>query len=149
MTTRYWIGVVSQAHVARGEAGGFAQLCHGKERPLRRMAPGDWLIYYSPRSERDGGEPLQAFTAIGRVADAEITQVSMAPSFNPFRRNISYLPSQPAPIRPMLHDLHFISDPRRWGYAFRSGHLEIDAADFRRIAQAMGVDPDGVQPHVG
>ena len=67
-TTGYWIGVVSRAHVQGGVAGGFAQLCHGKERPLRRMRTGDWLIYYSPRTEREGGAPIQSFTAIGRVA---------------------------------------------------------------------------------
>ena len=28
--TRYWIGVASRDHVARGVAGGFCQLGHGK-----------------------------------------------------------------------------------------------------------------------
>jgi hypothetical protein len=46
--TRYWIGVVSESHVKLGVEGGFAQLCHGKSAPLRRMREGDWLIYYSP-----------------------------------------------------------------------------------------------------
>ena len=45
---RYWLGVVSRAHVERGVAGGFAQLCHGRAAPLARMQTGDWLIYYSP-----------------------------------------------------------------------------------------------------
>ncbi len=72
MGTRYWIGVVSRDHVLRGVEGGFAQVCHGKERPLKRMHQGDWLIYYSPRISMGKGTPLQAFTAIGRVADERI-----------------------------------------------------------------------------
>lgn len=66
---RNWIGVVSASHVFRGAEGGFAQLCHGKAAPLKRMQAGDWLIYYSPRTDMQNGEPLQAFTAIGQVQD--------------------------------------------------------------------------------
>jgi hypothetical protein len=142
MIPRYWIGVVSRAHVMRGSAAGFAQLCHGKERPLRRMRRGDWLVYYSPRTEREGGEPVQAFTAIGRVADDDVSQHVVSDAFSPFRRAIAYIPSQEAPIRPLLERLSFIGDPVRWGYPFRAGHLEINQADFRVIAAAMGIDPD-------
>jgi hypothetical protein len=45
---RYWIGVASKEHVMRGVQGGFAQVCHGKEGPLKQMTPQDWIIYYSP-----------------------------------------------------------------------------------------------------
>ena len=69
---RYWIGVVSRAHVRRGVEDGFAQLGHGKDAPLRRLSRGDWLIYYSPRTAHPDGEPLQAFTAIGRVEDDDV-----------------------------------------------------------------------------
>jgi hypothetical protein len=71
-TLRYWIGVVSKNHVARGVAGGFAQLGHGKRAPLARMRAGDWLIYYSPKMSMDGDEACQAFTAIGQVKTGEI-----------------------------------------------------------------------------
>ena len=53
MTNRFWIGVASREHVHLGIAGGFSQLCHGNAYPLKRMAVGDWLIYYSPK-ERFG-----------------------------------------------------------------------------------------------
>jgi hypothetical protein len=35
---RYWIGVVSKEHVMRGVQRGFAQVCHGKEGPLKTNA---------------------------------------------------------------------------------------------------------------
>lgn len=148
MTTRYWIGVASRDHVGRGAEAGFAQLCHGKERSLRRMQRGDWLIYYSPRGERAGGEPVQAFTAIGRVADDEVFQHVLSDSFAPFRRTIAYVPCREAPIRQLLERLAFIKDPARWGYPFRAGHREIDRDDFLVIAAAMGVDP-GAEPDSG
>jgi hypothetical protein len=135
---RYWIGVVSRDHVRRGEAGGFAQLCHGREAPLRRMQAGDWLVYYSPAEHMGGKEPLQAFTALGRVAEGEAWQERLTDDFTAYRKRIEYLPVTPAPIRPLLDTLSFIRDPQHWGSVFRFGHLEIPEVDFRRIAQAMG-----------
>lgn len=49
--TRYWLGVVSRAHILLGVEGGFIQLNHGKEAPLQRMREGDWIVIYSPKEE--------------------------------------------------------------------------------------------------
>lgn len=143
---RYWIGVASYEHVRRGVNGGFAQLSHGQAAPVRRMAAGDWLIYYSPREQREGGEPVQAFTALGQLAGDEITEVAMTASFTAARRAVHWLPAHPAPIKPLLGSLSFIRNPVRWGMTFRPGHLEISEADFQRIAAAMGavVNADAV-----
>lgn len=138
--TRYWIGVASYEHVRLGVAGGFAQLNHGKAAPLRRMAAGDWLVYYSPREQREGGEPVQAFTALGQLAGDDVTDVAMTDAFTASRRAVTWLPAHPAPIKPLLDSLTFIPNPQRWGMIFRSGHLEISEADFRRIAAAMGAE---------
>jgi hypothetical protein len=72
-----WLGVVSRAHVQRGVAGDFAQLCHGKALPLRRMRRGDWLVYYSPSIE-GGGAPLRAFTALGQLSDGDLRIIATA-----------------------------------------------------------------------
>ncbi len=134
---RYWIGVASKDHVARGVAGGFCQLCHGKAQPLKRMQQGDWMIYYSPKTVFGGDEPCQQFTAIGRVMGEEVYRFEMAPGFVPFRRDIDFLSARPADIRPLIRTLDFIQNKSRWGYAFRFGHIEISAADFDVIAQQM------------
>jgi hypothetical protein len=144
--TRYWVGVVSAEHVRRGVGGAFAQLCHGRAAPLKRMRPGDWLIYYSPAETRGGGEPVQAFTAIGRVMDGAAYARDVGGGFVPFRRDVAYLPCHPAPIRPLLASLSFLPDKARWGYVFRRGHLPIPEADFLLIARAMGVDPASAEP---
>jgi hypothetical protein len=134
---RYWVGVVSASHVKLGVQGGFAQLCHGKSAPLRRMSACDWLIYYSPRTDFTQGEPVQAFTAIGQVEDGGVYEYRMSESFVPFRRNIRYTRCKEAKIGNLLEQLSFTQGNRYWGYRFRSGHFEIGLEDFLTIADAM------------
>ena len=74
---KYWIAVASANHVARGIAGGFMQVNHGKAAPLKRISPGDLICYYSPVKEFDGTEKLQAFTAIGTIKPGDIYQGGM------------------------------------------------------------------------
>ena len=137
---RYWVGVASRDHVARGVEAGVAQLGHGKPTSLQRMRPGDWLVYYSPRITFEGRDPCQAFTAVGRIAEGDVYRVTMNERFMPFRRKVEYVSCGEAPIQPLVERLSFIPDKRRWGYSVRRGHFEVSAADFRLIASAMGVD---------
>ena len=81
--SRYWIGVVSQDHVANAVAHGFVQLNHGKATPLERMQPGDGFAFYSPRDSYPEGAILQAFTAIGRVAKGDDLRGERCPSTAP------------------------------------------------------------------
>ena len=67
---RYWIGVASRDHVRKAVEGGFCQFSHGSDAAVRRVQPGDGIVYYSPREQMRGGEAVQAFTAIGMVAEA-------------------------------------------------------------------------------
>ena len=134
---KYWIGVVSLSHVLRGVQGGFAQLGHGKEAPLRRMSMGDWLVYYSPKTDMDDGEPLQQFTAIGQIVGDSVYEHRMRPDFVPFRRDLKYLKCKPAAIAPLISDLSFIKYPKRRGFPFRRGHFAMSEQDFRLIARAM------------
>ncbi|MGN7762459.1 EVE domain-containing protein [Paenibacillus sp. 22594] len=135
--SRCWIGVVSASHVKRGVLGGFAQLNHGKSAPLRRMKRGDWLIYYSPRTDLAKGEVLQAFTAIGQIEDDSIYPYKMSETFVPYRRNIRYFPCQEVKIADLLNQLSFTRGNRNWGYSFRYGHFEISREDGQAIAAAM------------
>jgi hypothetical protein len=136
-TPRYWIGVASKDHVARGVAGNFCQLGHGKVSALKKMAVGDWLIYYSGKKSLESEEPYQQFTAIGQITGAAPYVYEMAPNFMPYRRDIVFRKANDAPIRPMLESLSFIKDTKHWGYSFRFGHFEIQRADFELITRAM------------
>lgn len=134
---QYWIGVVSRAHVQRGKQGGFAQVCHGKQAPLKRMQPGDWLIYYSPTEIFGEKTPCRKFTAIGQVTERAPYQFQMAPDFIPWRRDVNYVAAQEVPIEPLITQLSFIKNKRSWGYVFRFGLFAIPAADFELIAAQM------------
>lgn len=135
---RHWLGVVSRDHVRRGVALGIAQIGHGKKAGLLRMAPGDTLVYYSPRESLGDGAPLQAFTAIGRVSDDEVWQADEG-DFRPWRRRVAYdTAATEAPIRPLVGTLE-LTEGASWGVRLRRGLLELSAADHAAIARAMGV----------
>jgi EVE domain len=143
VAVRYWINTVSREHVLAGVAGGFTQANHGRATNLRRLAGGDLIVFYSPRTSYPDGAPLRRFTAVGRVADSEPYQAAMSPAFRPWRRRVAYLPCEEAPIGPLLGALGFIADPRRWGVVFRRGLFEIPADDFQRLAGAMRAEVAG------
>jgi hypothetical protein len=134
---RYWMVVVSKDHISRGISGGFMQANHGKEGPLKRMAVNDCVIFYSPKQIYGGREPLQAFTAIGHVADDKIYQHKMATDFIPYRRNIKYYKCKETAIAPLINDLDFIKNKQSWGYQFRLGFFEIPENDFKLIYSKM------------
>jgi hypothetical protein len=133
----HWINTVSRDHVSRGVAGGFTQANHGKPDPLRRLARGDLIAFYSPKTDYPEGDPLQVFTALGRVLDDEPYQVEVSPDFQPYRRNVEFLDCAETPIRPLIDDLDFIEDKKRWGFRFRFGLFRIDEHDFDIIRAAM------------
>lgn len=136
--SKYWIAVASADHVRRGRELGIMQVGHGKGGPLRRVSPGDGVVYYSPVLALGAKEKLQAFTSIGRVKDGEIYQADMGGGFRPFRRDVTYAMAKEAAILPLLERLEFTRGKKNWGYAFRLGLVEISKADFETIADAMG-----------
>ena len=138
---RFWIGVAARAHVERGVAGGFCMFSHGRHAAVKRVRPGEWVAYYSPRMQMNGGEPVRAFTAIGRVREGEPYQAEMGPGRTGFRRDVDYAEVGSADIYPLLPKLSFIKDPAHWGIAFRRGLFQVPREDFALIAKAMGLDP--------
>lgn len=133
---RYWIAVASAEHARRGKAG-FMQVNHGKAAPLRRISPGDGVVYYSPTETFRGKDKLQAFTLIGRVKPGEIYQGEMG-GWTAYRRDVDYVNADEAPIAPLLDRLEFTQGKANWGYKMRFGLFEISAHDFGIIADAMG-----------
>lgn len=137
---RYWIAVASREHVLRGIAGCFAQVCHGKPGPLRQMHEGDWIVYYSPTETFEGDQPCRRFTAIGWVTEREPYLFRMSEDFIPWRRDVSFVAAKEASINPLIDQLTFIHDKRRWGFPFRRGCFSVTLTDFQLIAAHMGVE---------
>jgi hypothetical protein len=137
MSTNSWIAVASAEHVRIGRAQGFMQVCHGKAAPLRRLAPGDRVAYYSPTEAFGGKDRLQAFTAIGVVAPGSPYQADMGGDGGAFRRDVRWSEATETPIQPLLGSLSFSRDNRNWGYQLRFGLFQIEDEDMRIIAAAM------------
>tara|TARA_B100000408_G_scaffold43082_1_gene32968 strand:+ start:1495 stop:1923 length:429 start_codon:yes stop_codon:yes gene_type:complete len=134
---KYWIIVASKDHVENGVGQGIAQACHGKVTPLKRMKKGDLVIYYSSKQTFGKPEKCQEFTALGKVSDDEIYQQQVSEDFCPSRRNIEFLQCKDTSILPLIDDLQFIQNKKRWGYPFRFGMLEINKHDFDLISSQM------------
>lgn len=138
----FWIGVACKEHVENAIKLGICQFCHGKSTPTKHLAPGDYIIYYSPKVTKNGTEPYQKFTAIGIVTDDVLYQVDMGDNFKPFRRNVTYFNARHLDIRPLIPFLPFIKNKQSWGFIFRSGSVKIDQQSFEIIAQGMlGFNP--------
>jgi hypothetical protein len=142
-TRRNWIAVACAEHAKRGcedPEHGFMQVCHGKCAPLKRVQPGDRLAYYAPTVTMGSKVRLQSFVTIGVVQPGEPYKFDMGGGFAPFRRDVNYIPSNEAPIAPLLEHLEFVQSRTRWGYKFRFGLFMITDADMRLIANAMQAD---------
>ena len=140
--SKNWLAVASGDHVALGRRGGFMQVCHGKAAPLRRIQPGDRIVYYSPSlryspshaaRERDR---LQAFTALGTVRPGAPYRAEMADGFLPYRRDVAWHPSGQVLLAELKDRLAFLRDSN-WGYRLRQGLVEIGETDMTIIAEAM------------
>lgn len=135
--TKYWIIVASKEHVRTGIQGGFAQACHGKASPLKKMKTGDYVIFYSSKEFFDKKEKCQEFTAIGKVKEDSLYQFEMSPGFCPFRLDIEFFNAKDIHILPLINDLEFITNKQKWGYPFRWGTLQINEHDFKLISIPM------------
>ncbi|MEO6305130.1 MAG: EVE domain-containing protein [Bacteroidia bacterium] len=142
-TRKYWIAVVSKEHAMRGVDGNFMQVCHGKEAPLKRIKPNDWLIVYSPKLKMEEEQKCQSFTAIGRTMNDTVYQFQMTSTFNPYRKDIEFYNCKETSILPLINELEFIPNKSKWGYPFRFGFFEIKEKDFNLIVSKML--PDEIQ----
>ncbi len=134
-----WVGVASREHVTAAVEGGFCQLSHGKEAPLRKLQAGDHIVYYAPREKMRSGDPVQGFVALGEVEPGEPYQAGAAGGFRPFRKAVRYHEGDEAPIRSLLPKLSFTRGRDSWGQAFRRGLFQIEAHDLQVIAAAMKI----------
>lgn len=82
---------MSRERVLVGVEGEFTQADHGRATILKKISKGNLIVFYSPRPRFRDGEPLQKFTAIGRIVGEKSYQVEMSRTFHPWRRRVSFL----------------------------------------------------------
>lgn len=138
----YWMAVASREHVLRGVSESFMQVCHGKLTPLKWMKAGEWIIYYSPTEIFGDKMPCRHFTAIGQIHPREPYLFKMSETFVPWRRDVQFYTARDTPIVPLIDQLSFIVDKKRWGFPFRRGCFMIPKSDFLLIAEHMGLAID-------
>lgn len=134
-----WIGVAAADHVAIGRRDGFAMFSHGRHAAVKRVLPGDWVSYYSPRDGMNTGAERRQFTAIGRVLDGEPRQREMQAGLTGWYRPVAWLEARPADVYPLLDRFSFVRDRQHWGMYFRKSLFKVEHGDFALIAAAMGV----------
>ncbi len=139
--SRNWVAVASAEHVRIGRSQGFMQVCHGKAAPLRRIQPGDGVVYYSPTNAYGGKDGLQSFTAIGVVNDGVPYQADRGGGFSPFRRDVNWSAAEETSIKPLVGRLQFTTAKPNWGFQLRFGLFEISEHDMEMIGAAMGATP--------
>jgi len=132
---RYFISCVSKDHVVAGVEGGYLQSKDAA--PLKRMEPGDLVLFYSEGTRFRAGERLQAFTAVGRVADRATSQVTVTPVFKPWRRRMEFIRADEASIVPLAETLSFVTDKAALTMPAKRGLFEIGREDFLIVAAAM------------
>jgi hypothetical protein len=102
---KYWINTVSKDHVMLGKKGDFVQAGHGRETPLKKLQPGDYMIFYSPKTSLQNGKLVQAFTAVATIKDHDVYQAVVSDRFQPYRRNAEYENCQEVNIKPLIEQL--------------------------------------------
>jgi EVE domain len=137
--TTAWAGIASRERVTAAVQGGFFQLNHGRKTPVRRLQPGDYIIYYAPRERMRAGDVVQAFVALGKILPVEPYRADASNGLRPFRRSVEYSAGADAPIRPLLQKLSFTRDRVSWGQALRRGTFRIEPDDLKIIANAMKI----------
>ncbi|WP_267550031.1 EVE domain-containing protein [Rhizobium rhizogenes] len=131
----YWLAVASAEHVRIGREYGFMQVNHGKEAPLKRIKPGDGIVYYSPSVKMGERDSFQSFTAIGFVREGQPYRAEMGCG-KAYRRDVDWLDAPEQPLRPLLGWLDFTQD-KNWGYRLRFGLVAFGQSDFEFLEEIM------------
>jgi predicted RNA-binding protein len=129
----FWVVVTSRDHALDGFKESIVQVNHGKESPLKRMSPGDQVLFYAGKKVYGQKELCQSFVALAELTDREIFQYEVSADFKPFRRKAQYQEVEETAIRPLINELEFIRDKEKWGFIFRTGIFEINKHDFDLI----------------
>ena len=136
MPPHYWIGVIAADHAQHAVQTGVCAFSHGKPSSLAKLSEGDRIAYYAPKTGYLEGEPVQCFVALGTVIDATPFEHDWA-GYRIWVCKAAYAELSAAPVRPLLEKLKFVTNPAKWGMAFRRSQFEITEQDFATIEAAM------------
>ncbi len=134
---RYFLGIAERIHSQMCMEAGVVVLGIKGPAGVKKLSPGDHVVYYSPKTEPDG-ETLQAFTAIGEVVGEDIYERDFGGGHPLWVRNMEWrTDAEEASIRPLLESLSWIKKPKNWGFYMRGSSRKITGKDYAIIAGAM------------
>jgi len=136
MSVRYWVGVVAGDHVDFAKMHCLCAFSKGTRAAIEKLSEGDRFVFYSPKSGFMEGDPIQCFTALGTVIDATPFETDWA-GHQIWAGRAAYADMAWVSVRPLLEPLSFVTNPAKWGMAFRRGQFEISEDDFDLIETAM------------
>jgi hypothetical protein len=128
--TRYFLITASLDHIRMGVAGRFIRQRHSKR--VETLKPGDKLVLYAAkRTYEDKKGTFQRVVASAAVLDGEVEvfEEGCEESYTVWKRPAEF-EELDIPIRPLLSNLSFVSNPSKWGLYFLSGWREINEKDF-------------------
>lgn len=137
MAQKHWIAVVHKSLATIMAQHGFVAFSHGKKLAADKVSVGDSVILYAPKTDFEG-DPVQAFVGLAAVTGEQSTERAFpGTDLTAWTRAARFAKTRDVPVKPMLEDLGFVTNPRYWGMAFRRSLFEISQADFDHIEKAM------------
>lgn len=126
---KYWVAVISYEHAAKAAAGGFLQVCHGKESPLRKTKAGDVFYIYCPREKMKDGLKMQLIAYRGQFKNDSVYQIEQMPGFTPYRKDVVIDNNfSPISLDEVRESLEWTANSN-WGMMARRGFFEITQSD--------------------
>ena len=133
-----YLGIAERVHARACTEAGVCVLGLKGPAGVRKLNPGDKVIYYSPKTEPEG-DVLRAFTAIGEVTgEGEYERQFDGASQPMWVRDVAWESDvTEVSIYDLLENLSWIKKPKNWGFYMRGAYREIPMQDYSRIAGAM------------
>lgn len=133
----YYLGIAEKSYVDLCTEAGVCVLGISGPSGVKKLNPGDGVIYYSPKTAPDG-EVLRAFTAIGEVTGEGEYERDFGSGTLLWCRNVAWRgEAREVSIYDHLDGLSWIKKPKNWGFYMRGSHRAIPGEDFARLSGAM------------
>ena len=136
----HYLGIAEKIHVDLVVDAGVVVLGLKGPNGVRKLRPGDGVIYYSPKTAPDG-EVLRSFTAVGTVLGDMEYERDFPSGTKLWVRAVDWHPVVgDVSIYDLLKDLSWIKKPKNWGFYMRGAHRAIPEADFNLISKRLRGD---------
>ena len=131
------LGIAERIHAELCKEAGVVVLGIDGPSGVRKLNPGDKVVYYSPKTAPDG-EVLRSFTSIGEVVGEGEYERDLGAGRLLWVRDAAWAENpKEVSIYDLLERLSWIKKPKNWGFYMRGSHRQIPFEDYAVIAEAM------------